>query len=230
MIKICYCGERGDVADRLENIMAEEGIFPMRIFFRCGSAEEIKGGEGYDVIFLEVDGSYSEAAERINHLLPRCFLIFVSDDNSYAVSSYDHRAFHYLLTDDSRDRYLSVLLSLYQAYTERHGRYIIECRQGPVCVELSEIYYVEYIDKHTVFYTVSGSYSVRQTIGVVAAELVNLGFIQTHQGFIVNMKRIRSIPKNEVILTDGTSVMMSQRRRREVLEGYRRYMKNIGGR
>ena len=230
MIKICYCGERNDVADKLENIMAEEWIFPMMTFFRCESAEEISGNERYDVVFFEATEDITEAVERIKDILPQSFLVFVSDTDRYAVMSYDHRAFHYLLTDDSRDRYLSVLLSLYQAYAERHRRYIIECRQGPVCVELSEIYYVEYMDKHTVFYTASGSYSVRRTIGVVTAELVNLGFIQTHQGFIVNMKRIRSILKNEVILTDGTSVMLSQRRRREVIEGYRRYMKNVGGR
>lgn len=231
-VEICFCGENAGPFNRIRNIMSEEKIFLGARLWQFISGDElisnVERGEIYDIVFLETCEECIAWGSRIKKLLSQCFLIFVSDGNGYAVSSYDYRAFYYLLTDDSRDRYLSALLSLHKAYTERHRRYIIECRQGSVCVELSEIYYVEYIDKHTLFHTVDGEYTVRQTIGRVAEALTGLGFLQVHQGFAVNLSKIRQITKTEVILTDGTSVMLSQRRRRYVIEKFRQYVKNTG--
>jgi DNA-binding LytR/AlgR family response regulator len=49
-------------------------------------------------------------------------------------------------------------------------------------------------------------------------------FIQVHQGFAVNPTKISMISRDAVVLEDGTSVMMSLRKRKETLECYKKRM------
>lgn len=66
--------------------------------------------------------------------------------------------------------------------------------------------------------------TTREKLSDVCAALQALGFCQVHQGYIVNMGKIKSIERNEVILDDGRSVMMSVRRKPEVFLAYSRYV------
>lgn len=56
--------------------------------------------------------------------------------------------------------------------------------------------------------------------------MIPLGFIRVHQSFLVNLAHIVEITPNEVIGTNGIIIPMSIRRKKEVLEEYRTYMKS----
>ena len=57
--------------------------------------------------------------------------------------------------------------------------------------------------------------------------LRDLGFCRVHQGFIVNMDKIKTIGKDCVLLTDGRSVMMSVRKKPEVSLAYMKYVEKF---
>jgi len=58
----------------------------------------------------------------------------------------------------------------------------------------------------------------------VYEKLAEYGFLQTHQGYIVNMDKIESFTKNAVVLQDGTEIMLSARKKQEVLMKYFKYI------
>ena len=57
-------------------------------------------------------------------------------------------------------------------------------------------------------------------------ELSHHGFIRTHQGFIVNMNYIKRFDTDDVILFDGTKVMISVRKRAEALQMFDEFLKS----
>ena len=96
--------------------------------------------------------------------------------------------------------------------------YFIKTLGGEVRVLMSEIKYIEYSQKRLTFHTVDGCYTERGQIGELANRFESFGFIYIHQGYIVNAKWVRTIKRNTVLLTDGTEVMMSLKKRKEILE------------
>ena len=54
--------------------------------------------------------------------------------------------------------------------------------------------------------------------------LKDYGFIQVHQGYIVNMGKISHINKLSIVLIDERSVAISVRKRTAVVAEYARYM------
>ena len=55
--------------------------------------------------------------------------------------------------------------------------------------------------------------------------LSSYNFIRTHQGFLVNMDYIRRFTQTDVILLDGTKVMISVRKRADALRMFDNFLK-----
>lgn len=55
--------------------------------------------------------------------------------------------------------------------------------------------------------------------------LSSFNFIRTHQGFLVNMDYIHRFTQTDVILSDGTKVMISVRKRAEALRMFDEFLK-----
>ena len=75
-----------------------------------------------------------------------------------------------------------------------------------------------------IFYTFEGTYEMRITLSETLAKLNQYGFIQTHQGYLVNMNLIKRFDGYDIILKDGTKVMMSARKKAEVLLAYSEFV------
>lgn len=75
-----------------------------------------------------------------------------------------------------------------------------------------------------IYYTTQTRYTVRDTLSNAMKMLQPYGFCQTHQGYIVNMSKIKRITTNEVTLLDNTTVMISVRRQKEVEQTFMNYL------
>ena len=123
-----------------------------------------------------------------------------------------------LCKEESYEKLYSVLAKAKAHCISRKISYSVRTRGGATHLLLSEIKYIEYADKHLFFYTDKGIFSERGQIGETASRLEDFGFIQVHQGFIVNSRYVRSVQRDTVILDDGTGVMMSVKRRSKVVK------------
>ena len=57
--------------------------------------------------------------------------------------------------------------------------------------------------------------------------LCSFGFYQCHQSFLVNLDKVRKIMKNDIILSNGESIMLSMRKRTETLAAYNKYIEQF---
>ena len=225
-MNICFCGVPSDRIVLINEIITEELFESAGIeHFESGAEllESIKAGNKYDAAFLFGDEECIYTGKCIRSLLSQVFLIFIADSDSYAVDAYECGTLCYLLKSDSRERYLSALTKLYNSYLLLNKRYMIHSKQETVCVDIFDIDYIECRMKYTVFHVGGYEYAVRRPLYTVMEDLKEL-FIQVHQGFAVNPTKISMILRDAVVLEDGTSVMMSLRKRKETLECYKKRM------
>lgn len=228
MIKTAICSSSRKDGSELEKRIKEADIFPAiqcELYDSGDGLLSVVNDREYDAIFLDTNvGDSIELGRNIKKRSPRTLLVFVSDTHRYAVDAFDCHAFHYILKSDY-GKLQRVLTMLRDELSSRLQHYVVRNQGHTVPVRLSEIYYVEYLEKYCVFHTSGGVYKERGSIGRLAECLSESGFIKVHQGFIVNAAHIWKIGKNAVALTNGTEVMMSVRKKKFVLEEYRRYMK-----
>lgn len=188
---------------------------------------EIQRGTHYDAVFLDIDMpeiSGLELARMIRQHTPKTMIVFVTGYPQYAVDAFDCEAFHYLLKPVSQSKVTQVLERMMQCNQEQNRFYILKIRQQTIRVPICDICYIECCQRHVLFHT---RHTVHETVGnlkTVYKELRPFGFLQIHQGYLVNMALISHFDGFDVVLSDGKRVPMSVRKRAEVLSAYARYI------
>lgn len=187
--------------------------------------------EHYDIIFMDVDmpnRTGIEIGRQLRQNDANTILIFVTSYPQYAIEAYDCDAFHYLLKPINKEKFEQTLHKAVNKYATLNARVSLDTKNGMIVTNVSDIFYVECLHHKLIYYTTEGSYTVRDSLSNALNMLLPHGFCQTHQGFIVNMNKIKKITSNEAILVNGMSVMISVRRQKEVERIFTNYLeKNL---
>ncbi len=184
-------------------------------------------GDRFDLIFLDVEMTQTngiDAGLRIKALDKRAILVFVSAHPQYAVFSYDCDALYYITKPIDGEKFDRVMGKAMEKYKLLHQEYVLKNRGEIQRLAISDILYVEICRKHLLFHTITGTYETVGKLSEALEELHPFGFCQVHQGYVVNMNHIKSFAPNDVVLSDGTRVMVSVRKKAEVLRQYANFL------
>jgi len=105
------------------------------------------------------------------------------------------------------------------AYVERM---LASSGNRAVSVRVAEVLWIEADDYYARLHSENGSFLVRQSLSALEGQLDPSCFVRVHRGAIVNIDRMRELIRGErgqldVILTDGSRISVSERRRDVVL-------------
>ena len=181
----------------------------------------------YDVVFLDVDIPDTNGIElglKVRSLYPNTLIVYVTNYSQYAIDAFDCRAFHYLLKSSDKAKTEKVINNLIQNYKEKNKYHIIKIKTETKRLPIKDIYYIEYCRRHVIYHLKDKDYETIGKFGDIYEELKEFGFYQIHQGYIVNMDKIVDFDKFSVILQDDKTVMMSTRKRTEVIMAYTNYI------
>jgi DNA-binding LytR/AlgR family response regulator len=87
-------------------------------------------------------------------------------------------------------------------------------------VPLSDILYFESDKRVLNVYTKNEVISFYEKLDNVEAELKEKDFIRTHQSYLVNAQKIKSVSKDAVLLANGVSLPVSKSRASKVKDAY----------
>ena len=189
----------------------------------CATTE----GERFDVVFLDVDmpgKNGIEIGKILRETFPQMIIIFVTSHPEYAVESYDCEAFHYFVKPFDEKKFNDVLKRAMTRLGIIKKYHVVKRGGFPVKIAISEIYYVEYCQKHVIYHLKNQNIDTVDKLSNVYEKLSEYGFLQTHQGYIVNMDKIQCFTKNSVILQDGSKIMLSARKKQDALMKYSKYI------
>lgn len=186
-------------------------------------------GISFDIIFLDIEMhkiSGIEAAEKIKQLTPKTIIIFVSNFPNYVFDAFNVEALHFLTKPLSKQEFHNVFNRALHKYRTINSSITLKWHNERYVIKIDSIKYIEGYKRHITVYAQDGIY---ESIGKIP-ELLQLlsphGFIRTHQGFIVNMDHIKRFDATDVVLFDGSKVMISVRKRAEALQQFDKYLKS----
>lgn len=180
----------------------------------------------FDLLFLDVEMpglNGIDLGKEIKVISKKNILVFTTNYPQFAIDAYDCEAFHYILKPCNKEKVFSVLEKVFDKYQILHQHHIVKVRNQTYRIPIQDIYYIECCRKHVIYHLKNRTIETVDKLSSAYAALTDLGFYQVHQGYIVNFDKVYEFKDYSVVLDDNRTVMMSVRKKKEVLLAYAKY-------
>lgn len=164
----------------------------------------------YDVAFLDIqldetmDGlSLAQFMRKDNY---QGSIIFLTSYKEYVFQGYDVQALHYLLKPVKEEDIKKCMNMVYQLTKENN--YIIQNNAQTIKIPYHQILYFSCANHYMEIYTSEATYSQKTKLTDIISHLP-YHFAQCHRSILVNLNHVEKIVKNEIFLSNGTKLPIS---------------------
>lgn len=230
-MKIAICDDDRNELFRILSILADYQLernmeFSYKPFESSVELSAEASHERYDIYLLDIvmpglDGM--ELAREIRSYDKAADIIFLTSSSEFAVESYQVKASNYLMKPLQKDRVFEALDDIMRTRIEdRDSCIVLRSNIGVHKVRLSEIVYVEALNRKVIYYLKNNSQitCAEKFAAVCNLLLQHQEFLLVHRSFVVNMNYIRSIDATDMCLANDSCIPLAQRRVPEIKRLY----------
>jgi DNA-binding LytR/AlgR family response regulator len=165
-----------------------------------------------------------EAARQLRKADSNVVLMFVTNMPQYALCGYEVEALDYVIKPVAYGEF-SLKLKKALRYIRRNqdDRVTLHTQEGAVSLSVRDIYYVESALHYLTYHTTEREYRVRGSMGEAEQQLLPLQFARCHSSFLVNLRYVRAIEKDDV-LVENARLKISRGRRQDFLNQFTRFL------
>ncbi len=230
-MKIAICDDDRNELFRILSILADYQLernteFSYKPFESSVELSAEASHERYDIYLLDIvmpglDGM--ELAREIRSYDKAADIIFLTSSSEFAVESYQVKASNYLMKPLQKDRVFEALDDIIRTRIEdRDSCIVLRSNIGVHKVRLSEIVYVEALNRKVIYYLKNNSQitCAEKFAAVCNLLLQHQEFLLVHRSFVVNMNYVRSIDATDMCLANDSCIPLAQRRVPEIKRLY----------
>lgn len=175
-----------------------------------------KGLEACDMAFFDIDFEREEQngidiARSLRQVNSRALVFFVTNYIDYAPAGYEVQAFRYILKRDMHEVLERYLLQALESMADDLRVLRLRDREQAMDLPLDQISYLEVLDHYVSIHAGEAAYTMSATLASLESELESHGFLRIHKSYLVNMQHIRKFRSRECLLTDGTTLAVSEK-------------------
>jgi len=162
-----------------------------------------------DVLLLDIEMGAMDGvtlAKQIRSGNKEVQIIFITGYMDYILDGYEVEALHYLIKPVLAENFFPVLDRAVSRLEAKTKVLLIRHHDESVRVPLYEIRYLEVAGNYVTVYA-DESYKTKATLAHFEKELDDL-FLRIGRSYIVNLKCVRKVGKNELLLMDGTVLFL----------------------
>jgi two-component system LytT family response regulator len=171
-----------------------------------------------DLIFLDIEMPHFSGIDFINAIEKKPLIIFTTAYSDYAVEGFNLGAVDYLVKPIPFNRFLKSILRAQQIFTPKslptanpianapeieHDFMFVRAEYENVKLNFADILFIEGLKDYVKIYTTDNKYTLT-LISLIKLEnlLSSKGFARVHRSYIINIKHVKSIQKNKVLIAD----------------------------
>ncbi|MNK32592.1 Transcriptional regulatory protein YehT [compost metagenome] len=171
-----------------------------------------------DLIFLDIQMPHFSGIDFLNTIEKKPLVIFTTAYSDYAVEGFNLGAVDYLVKPIPFHRFLKAVVRAQQvlqpvaaqALTENNNTPEIEqdfmfvrAEYENVKLNFADILFIEGLKDYVKIYTTDNKFTLT-LISLIKLEnlLSSKGFARIHRSYIINIKHVKSIQKNKVLISD----------------------------
>lgn len=180
-----------------------------------------------DIIFMDISMPEKTGFDILN-LLPEsdAEIIFVTAYSEFAIEAFEHAAAGYILKPINEKKLVDTVNRVLKKIEKKHSyeqtslttKIGIPDNDSVVYYNLSDILYLETINRYTKVVTKDQEIISSYSLGTYKKILQNSDFLLVHRSFIVNLNEVVRLDTNNfIILSNGKEVPISKNSKNEFL-------------
>lgn len=181
----------------------------------------------YDVVFLDIempDADGISIAKRLRNISKDVILVFLTSHMEYVLKGYEVNALRYLTKPIQPDKLKEVLH--YIAEQEKHKHFLwLKTNAEEERVAVSQILYLEAQNQNIIIHTEEKNYKVRYNMKDYEQELKMDDFFRIHRGYLISLRKVKTLRKREVVLEGDICLPVSRSREKDLKEALYQYVK-----
>lgn len=153
-------------------------------------------------------------------------IIYITSSTDFALDAYSLHAERYLLKPlRETDLFEALDYALSSREIKKGPVFLIKTREGLVSAPHSKIEYVENVSRtleiHLTDKEIIKSIFIRKSFDEEIEELLwDKNFLQVHKSFVINLKYVKKLLPNSVVMESGITIPVSKKRTAEVKKEY----------
>ena len=239
----------------LKNAIKETG-FSIRVDGVCNSKREAKKilpSVRPQLIFLDVELADGKGIDLLNELESTDFeIIFTTSHDKYAISAIKNNAADYLLKPIKEKELKKAIEKVAKRLEEKEtlkqaeqlqgyldkikqeqqqdSKLMVPTKDGMIFLKVNDIVRLQSESNYTLFFLVGNKkVLVAKTLKNFEEKLLSYNFLRIHQSHLINLAHMKEIDHgdNLAIMTDGSKVEISKRKKKEFLDSLEKNKKTI---
>lgn len=166
----------------------------------------------FDLVFLDIEMPGIDGitlAKRLRTVSENVQIVFLTSHIEYALEGYEVNALRYLVKPVDMNK-LSEVLKYIQDKKNNSRQIMIKQEGEDIVIDISDIIYMESMDKNVRIVTSKSEYITRYNISDYEEELKNSSFLRIHRGYLISLSKVKKIVKNDVVMDGDISLPVSR--------------------
>lgn len=166
----------------------------------------------FDLVFLDIEMPGIDGitlAKRLRAVSENVQIVFLTSHIEYALEGYEVNALRYLVKPVDMNK-LNEVLKYIQDKKNNSRQIMIKQEGEDIVIDISDIIYMESMDKNVRIVTSKSEYITRYNISDYEEELKNSGFLRIHRGYLISLSKVKKIVKNDVVMDGDISLPVSR--------------------
>lgn len=181
-----------------------------------------------DLVFLDIrvpDTLGIDVARELRKADENVMIVFVTSLTQYAIDGYSVGAFDYILKPIQYPSFAAKLDRVLRTLSHRESGVTLDLRtkEGGQRVSADSVTYLESEAHDITVHTGVQTVQVWGTLGKFEEELREAHFVRCNTSYLVNLKYVQTVRKDQVVLAGGEVLPLSRSRRKEFLDQLARY-------
>lgn len=166
----------------------------------------------YNIVFLGyflngADGL--EIAKKIRKENFSCFIIFISEKTDFVFEAFKVNPYRFLVLPITEKEFFCALDDFFKDFGLDYPLWI-KCGEDTVCINTSEIIYLEASNKHCLINLKNEDISCNKTMAKVYDVLPKNHFIKINRAYIINLNYVSKYNRDNVFFKNGKSLHISR--------------------
>lgn len=181
----------------------------------------------FSIVFLDIEMngiSELEIARDIKKKNGDVIIFLVSSNISYVSESFRLGVFQFLVKPINDDDFKKDFERTLDTLHTLHKQYKIKWRNVNHVIEYNDIFYIEAYNRHLYIHEENQGHECVGKLHDEYERLKSYGFSRCHQGYLINLSKVRTINKNSVLLSNDIAIPISRQYRRSLMQDFNLYL------
>lgn len=163
-----------------------------------------------DLIYIGINSNFDGIgiAKSIRKAGLNTVIVFFTQIKDAVFDAFDVEALHYLVNGEiSVSKFDEVFRkAVSRVETRTQASIVLSCAGEQRKIVISQIYYFEVFNRIVTVHYRDGTFEFYSTLSRLEDSLLRRGFVRVHRAYLVSERYISIVKRNEIILTDGTTI------------------------